>query len=113
MTTITIPRGQVLKGGFVNTGTLVINGPGKFDPCNYVDDGTTVVNADVIGKGTFLSSNLTFGGSVGSHVTVDLMPEAGRLTIDHPKEFKGTVGLGSFPPPPFNGPTGDEIDLVG
>lgn len=112
MTTITAPKRQVLKGTFVNTGTLVIDGPGKFDPGSYTDDDTSVVNADVIGAGTFLSNSLTFGGSVGPHVMVDLGPQAGRLMIDHPKEFKGTVGLGSLPPL-YNGPTGDEIDLVG
>jgi hypothetical protein len=113
MATIAIAKGDVLKGAFLNNGgTIEINGPGKFEPSLYVDDGTSVINADVIGSGKFYGSKITFGGSVDQRVTVDLDPPDSTLIINKPTVFKATVGLVEMLQL-YNGPTGTLIQLVG
>jgi len=116
MSTTDIPQGQTLKGAFATQSTddAIINGPGKFAPSVFVDNGNATINADVVGVGsivTALGANLTFGGSVGAKQMVDLAPQA-TITINNPAEFKGELGFIS-PTQPLEGPFGEYVDLVG
>ena len=116
MTTTAIPAGETLRGVFETTSTddVAIDGPGRFAPSAFVDNGNATINAAVVGSGSFvtaLGSNLTFGGFVGGGQSADLALGA-TITIDHPKEFHGSVGYASYTQA-LSGPFGDFVDLVG
>ena len=71
-----------------------MNGPGNFAPSSYTDNGTSIVNARVIGHAIFadgLGANLEFAGYVGSGVSAYLNLNS-TIVIDSPKEFHGTIG---------------------
>lgn len=117
--TIDIPHGVLRGGNYSLTGDVTVNGPGLFDPHSFADVGNATINAAVLGghfttgtiAGPFVDSgNLTFNNFVAPGVGVDLVPEA-LVTIDHPREFHGTIGFVS--PPEYSAPAGEYVDLVG
>jgi hypothetical protein len=117
MSTIDIARGHVLRGGVFDTSAsddVTVNGPGKFAPTAFTDNGNATINAAVIGHGTFtggIGSNMTFTNSVGAGVKVELNLQA-TITIDDPSKFHGSLGMAPQTVPPL-APYGEYIDLVG
>jgi hypothetical protein len=116
ITTIDIPAGQTLRGVYdTQSGeTNTVNGPGNFAPSSYTDNGTSIIDANVIGKAIFaqgIGANLEFAGSVGSGASAYLNLN-GTIVIDTPKDFHGTVGdMGQTVT--REGPFGEYVELKG
>jgi hypothetical protein len=115
-TTINIPAGQTMRGVYdTESGeTNTVNGPGNFAPSSYTDNGTSIVNARVIGHAIFadgLGANLEFAGYVGSGVSAYLNLNS-TIVIDSPKEFHGTIG-DMEQTIPREGPFGEYVELKG
>ena len=115
-TTINIPAGQTLRGVYDTASgeTNTVNGPGNFAPSSYTDNGTSVVNARVIGKAIFaegLGANLEFANYVDPGVSAYLNLN-GTIVIDAPKEFHGTIGE-MEQTLPRTGPFGEYVELKG
>lgn len=116
MSTINIAQGQTLRGAFETPSgdNATVNGPGRFAPSVFVDNGNATINAAVVGTGSFvdaIGSNLTFASSVGPGQSADLALQA-TITIDKPTEFKGSIGFAASTQP-MQGPFGEFVDLVG